>query len=75
MKALILASDAVLTLGFGPAFVATKDTAQQSQQPLAMSGQASGAQTGSPAVHATGQQHPHVGGWEPLPPNCASGGD
>lgn len=77
MKTLILASAAVLALGFGSSFAATTDTAQQNQQQVAINAQASGSQTGS----AYGQSFnapantPYVGGWQPLPPNSAWGGD
>ncbi len=78
MKTVILASAAVLTLGFGSAFAATDDTAQQNQpqnqQQVAMSAQAAGAQTGSyyaRSFTARANNSPHVGGWQPLPPNSA----
>jgi len=72
MKRLILASAAVLTLGFGSAFAAT-DAAQQNRQHIAMNTQSSGPYYGqssnAPANTA------HVGGWEPVPSDSMSGGD
>ena len=70
MKTLILASAAVLTLGFGSAFAATTGTVQdQQQRQVAMNAQANGAQTGSyysqPSNAPTSTAH--VGDWQPVP--------
>lgn len=69
----MLASAAVLTLGFGSARAATTYAAQHNRQQVAMNAQASGFQTGSsvnvPANNA------YVGGWQPVPPNSPWSGD
>ncbi len=82
MKTLILASAAALTLGFGSAFAATNDTAQQNQQlaqkQVAMSAQASAAQSSSyyhQSFSAPTNTGAYVGGWEPVPSYSVSGGD
>jgi hypothetical protein len=78
MKTWILASAAMLTLGLGSAFAATNDTAQRNQEQVAMSTQASGAQTGShygQSFNAPANTGAYVGGWQPVPPNSMSGGD
>lgn len=73
MKTLILASAAVLTLGFGSAFTATAGAAQPNQRHIAMNVQSRAAHDGQPSnAPATTA---HIGGWEPVPPNSMWGGD
>ena len=73
MKTLILASTAVLTLGFGSAFAATTGAAQLNQRHIAMNTQSSAAHYGQPSNAPANRAH--IGGWEPAPPNSMWGGD
>jgi opacity protein-like surface antigen len=77
MKTLILASAAVLSLGIGSAFAATVDTAQPSQQQVALNAQANGTQSGS-FYGAQANRHPsngYVGGYQRVPSSSMWGGD
>lgn len=76
MKTLFLTSAVVLTLALGSAPAATTDEAPQNHQQVAMNAQASGVQarTSDGQSYRAMTDQPHVGGWEPLPPDSMSSG-